>query len=175
MTGVQSTAVDRVELLHDSQHSQNRKRKRQHKHKNKRQKQHDTDEKSHSPVYNFNDNRVPEKAAEPDFHVVANREALSESICTEIVQEDGEIDKHTDLDRTNNLLDTRNHISRSNMDDHYGKRISNDQTTDDAEWKERESIDELEVIKELDRLDRDLDAQEEELLWAIMKSGSRIT
>ncbi|KAK9365858.1 hypothetical protein V1509DRAFT_325065 [Lipomyces kononenkoae] len=172
--GVESTTVGREVPSPDSPHSQNRKRKRKHKHKNKRPKHDGTDEKSRLLFHNVSNSKAHLNATVPDFQGAANAKALPpEGLYTEkIVPEDEEIKKSSYLDRNHNIHDNGSHISRKNGDDHYVKTVSDD---GDTEWQERESIAEIEMIKELERLDRGVDALEEEILWAIMKSDTRTT
>ncbi|KAK9389274.1 hypothetical protein V1515DRAFT_578356 [Lipomyces mesembrius] len=171
-----SNTFIQVDQSQDSQYSQNRKKKRKIKRKNKRQKQDTNDKNSRRPSHYFSD-FVRQKLDDngPSSLLAANEDNLSGEIkdaTQRIVQnfpEDEEDDKgQNDPDWTDSTADSPRHYEVRDEDDNVYEGVS------DAEWEERESNAEFEMIKELDRLDRDLDGQEAEVLWAFMNSGSRI-
>ncbi|KAK9375126.1 uncharacterized protein V1513DRAFT_443810 [Lipomyces chichibuensis] len=168
-----------VDQSQDSQYDQNRKKKRKIKHKNKQQK-HDTNNKNSrrpSHYFDFVKQKLDQKQI-PSIHLAENEDDLSEEIndatqhmAQNLPEDEEDYKDQNDPDWTDSTADSPRHYDE---DDNVYDGVSDDHNICDAEWEERESIAEFEMIKEIDRLDRDLDGQEEEVLWAFMNSGSRI-
>ncbi|KAK9495090.1 hypothetical protein V1508DRAFT_450952 [Lipomyces doorenjongii] len=160
-----------VDQSQDSQNDQNRQKKRRIKRNNKRQKQ-DTNDKNYRRPFQFSDfvtQKLDEKEMGPSISLAANEDDPSEEIkdATQRIAQNFTEDEEDDKDQYDpDWTDSK--------DDNVHEGVSDDHHICHAEWEERESNAEFEMIKELDRLDRDLDGQEEEVLWAFMNSGSRI-
>ncbi|KAK9331698.1 hypothetical protein V1520DRAFT_368376 [Lipomyces starkeyi] len=185
-----SNTFAQLDQSQDSQYNQHRKKKRKIKHKNKQQKQDTNDKSSRRPSHYFSDfvkQKLDEKEIVPSILLAANEDDLSEEIkdatqhmasqhMTQNLPEDEEDykDQSQTPDWTDSTADSQRHCEVTDEDDNVHEWVSDDHNICDAQWEERESNAEFEMIEELDRLDRGLDVQEEEVLWAFMNSGSRI-
>ncbi|KAK9360922.1 hypothetical protein V1504DRAFT_439944 [Lipomyces starkeyi] len=174
-----SNTFAQLDQSQDSPYNQNRKKKRKIKHKNKQQKQDTNDKSSRRPSHYFSDfvkQKLDEKEIVPSILLAANEDDLSEEIkdATQHMAQNLPEDEEDYKDWTDSTADSPRHCEVTDENDNVHEWVSDDHNICDAEWEERESNAEFEMIKELDRLDRDLDGQEEEVLWAFMNSGSRI-
>ncbi|KAK9347774.1 hypothetical protein V1522DRAFT_259285 [Lipomyces starkeyi] len=179
-----SNTFAQLDQSQDSQYNQNRKKKRKIKHKNKQQKQDTNDKSSRRPSHYFSDfvkQKLDEKEIVPSILLAANEYEFSEEIkdatqhmATQHMAQNLPEDEEDYKDWTDSTADSPRHREVTDEADNVHEWVSDDHNICDAEWEERESNAEFEMIKELDRLDRDLDGQEEEVLWAFMNSGSRI-
>ncbi|KAK9383111.1 uncharacterized protein V2V93DRAFT_378175 [Kockiozyma suomiensis] len=60
------------------------------------------------------------------------------------------------------------------LDESADEEADNASSMSDTEWEIRENRDELRMIKSIERMDRAADKDEEDKLWAFMKSGTRV-
>ncbi|KAK9249158.1 hypothetical protein V1506DRAFT_147329 [Lipomyces tetrasporus] len=180
----------------ESQAKQNRKKKRRLKRKNKRRRQDAIDDEhydcvsstSHRPLPFLGDIAEGKPAGEREIastlRLAANVNDRPEDIkdatlyidqnFPEGVEDSRDYAGADGRDWANHTADHPNYHSGRDEDDSLDGAGGDDNNMSDAEWEKRESNAEFEAIKEVGRLDRELDLQEEEILWTFMNTGSRI-